>query len=109
MTVYMVYICHSVSDREKLERYWAAIGPTLQGHSVRNLAAYTPFDVLEGADVEGVFVAEWPSMEAARAWYDSPEYKAIRHLRQEGAKYTGILVESGVAPREQRLRNRIKS
>jgi hypothetical protein len=25
-----------------------------------------------------VFVAEWPSMEAAKAWYDSPGYQAIR-------------------------------
>ncbi len=56
----------------------------------------------------GVFVAEWPSMEAAKAWYDSPAYKAIRHLRMDNAKYTGVLVESGTAPREERLRNRIR-
>jgi hypothetical protein len=29
MPVYMVYICHSVSDRTQLEKYWASIGPTL--------------------------------------------------------------------------------
>src|ERR1700691_6731588 len=78
MPVYMVYVCHSVSDRAQLEKYWASIAPTLQGHSVKYLAAYTPFEVLEGEKVEGVFVAEWPSMEAAKAWYDSPGYQAIR-------------------------------
>jgi hypothetical protein len=35
-------------------------------------------------------------------------YKAIRHLRQDNAKYTGTLVEPGLAPPEERLRNRIR-
>jgi hypothetical protein len=94
MPVYMVYVCHSVSDRAQLEKYWASIGPT--------------FEVLEGENVEAVFLAEWPSMEAAKAWYDSPGYKAIRHLRQDNAKYTGVLVQPGAAPPEERLRNRIR-
>jgi uncharacterized protein (DUF1330 family) len=106
--VYMVYVCHSVSDRAQLEKYWASIGPTLQGQSVKYLASYTPFEVLEGENVEAVFIAEWPSMEAAKAWYESPGYKAIRHLRQESAKYTGVLVEAGAAPTEERMRNRIR-
>jgi hypothetical protein len=29
-------------------------------------------------------------------------YKAIRHLRQDNAKYTGVLVEAGAAPPEER-------
>jgi len=107
MPVYMVYVGHSVSDRAQLEEYWASIGPTLEGQPIRLLAAYTPFEVLEGGNVLGVFVAEWPSMKAAKAWYDSPGYKAIRHLRMQNAKYTGLLVEPGVAPPEERLRNRI--
>jgi uncharacterized protein (DUF1330 family) len=106
--VYMVYVCHSVSDRAKLEEYWASIGPTLKGQPIKLLAAYTPFEVLEGENVEAVLVAEWPSMEAAKAWYDSPGYKAIRHLRQDNAKYTGVLAAAGLAPPEERLRNRIR-
>ncbi len=108
MSVYMVYFCHGVSDRAELERYFAAIRPTLEGHSIKYLAAYTPFEVLEGENVEGVFVAEWPSMEAAKAWYESPAYAAIRHLRQDNARYTGVLVEGGTAPTAERLRNRIR-
>jgi uncharacterized protein (DUF1330 family) len=108
MAIYMVYVCHSVSDRAQLEKYWASIPPTLEGHTVKFFAAYTPFEVLEGENVLGVFVAEWPSMEAARAWYDSPGYRAIRHLRMDNAKYTGVLVEPGLAPPEERLRNRIR-
>ena len=108
MPVYMIYICHSVSDRALLEKYWSSIGPTLEGQPIKLLAAYTPFEVLEGENVLGVVVFEWPSMEAAKAWYDSPGYKAIRHLRMDNAKYTGALVEAGLAPPEERLRNRIR-
>jgi uncharacterized protein (DUF1330 family) len=107
MPVYMVYVCHGVSDRVQLEKYWASIKPTLEGQPLKLLAAYTPFEVLEGGDVLGVFIGEWPSMEAAKVWYDSSGYKAIRHLRQDNARYTGVLVEAGVAPPEERLRNRI--
>src|ERR1700737_4986573 len=99
MPVYMIYICHSVSDRALLEKYWSSIGPALEGQTVKLLAAYTPFEVLEGENDLGVFVAEWPSMEAAKAWYDSPGYKAIRHLRMDNAKYTGVLAEAGLVPR----------
>ena len=106
MPVYMVYVCHSVSDRTKLEQYWASIGPTLEGQPVKFFAAYTPFEVLEGDNVLGAFIGEWPSMEAAKAWYDSPGYEAIRHLRQDNANYTGVLVEAGVALPQDRLRNR---
>ena len=31
MPIYMVYVCHSVSDRAHLEKYWASIAPTLRG------------------------------------------------------------------------------
>jgi uncharacterized protein (DUF1330 family) len=106
--VYMVYVCHSVSDRAQLEKYWNSIGPTLEGQPIKFLAGYTPYEVLEGENVLGVFVGEWPSMEAAKAWYDSPGYKAIRHLRRNNAKYTGVLLEAGFAPAQERLRNRIR-
>jgi hypothetical protein len=33
MPVYMVYVCHSVSDRAQLEKYWASIAPTLKDYS----------------------------------------------------------------------------
>jgi len=48
MPVYMVHVCHGVSDRAQLEKYWASIGPTLEGQPLKLLAAYTPFEVLEG-------------------------------------------------------------
>ena len=108
MSAYMIYVCHGVTNRAELEKYWASIGPTLDGQPIEMLVGYTPFEVLEGDDVLGVVVAEWPSMAAAKAWYDGAGYKAIRRLRMDNAKYTGVLVESGFAPNAERLRNRIR-
>jgi hypothetical protein len=34
--------------------------------------------------------------------------KAIRHLRMDNARYTGLLLEAGVAPEQHRLRNRLR-
>jgi len=91
MAAYFVYICQEVVDRSELETYWSKIGPTLEGYGARSVAAYTPFEQLEGDAVDGAAVVEFPSMELAKAWYNSPAYRAIMHHRQQGARYIGLL------------------
>ena len=59
------------------------------------LAAYGTHEDLEGPRTEGTVIAEFPSMEAAKAWYDSPSYREVREHRLKGAVYRGLLV-SGV-------------
>jgi uncharacterized protein (DUF1330 family) len=104
MPAFFVYVCQQVIDRAELETYWSTIGPTLEGYQPKNLAAYTPFEQLEGEKVEGVAVIEFASMEVAKAWYDSPAYRAIRHHREKGARYIGLLVKGGSLPPELRMR-----
>jgi uncharacterized protein (DUF1330 family) len=91
MAAYFVYICQEVVDRSELETYWSKIGPTLEGYGARSVAAYTPFEQLEGDAVDGAAVIEFPSMELAKDWYNSPAYRAIMHHRQQGARYIGPL------------------
>ncbi len=57
------------------------------------LAAYGKHVTLEGPDVEGVVIAEFPSLEAARAWYDSPAYREAAQYRHRGAVYRGLIVD----------------
>jgi uncharacterized protein (DUF1330 family) len=104
MPAYLVYVCHSVDDREELEEYWRVTQVTFEGQDMEVRAAYTPFVVLEGNDeVHGVVIAEFPSYEACRAWYDSPGYVSARQHRIRGASYLGILVDGGYQPVEQRM------
>jgi uncharacterized protein (DUF1330 family) len=104
MSAYFVYVCQEILDRKELETYWSKIGPTLEGYQFKGLAAYTPFEQLEGKKVQGVALVEFPSVEVAKAWYDSPAYRAIRHHRENSARYIGLLVEGGALPADQRLR-----
>jgi uncharacterized protein (DUF1330 family) len=103
MPAYFVYVCLEVMDRGELETYWEKIVPTLEGFGAKPIAAYTHFEHLEGPKPEGAAVVEFPSMEKARAWYNSPAYGAIRHHRQHGAKYIGILMEGGALPPQLRM------
>jgi uncharacterized protein (DUF1330 family) len=97
MSAYLVYVCQSVSDRKELETYWKDMPRTFMGFDVKLHTAYRPFHLLEGeGPVEGVVVAEFPSMEEAKRWYDSPGYVAVRQHRMRGAKYLGLLVDGGV-------------
>jgi uncharacterized protein (DUF1330 family) len=45
------------------------------------------------AQVEGVVVAEFPSVEEARAFYNSPAYQEAAQHRFRGAVYRGLIVE----------------
>src|ERR1700720_1898987 len=107
MPAYLVFLCQEVSDRKELETYWSKIGKTLKGHEIRALSAYMSFEILEnsdGARVEGVTVHEFPSVEAAKAWYNSDAYREIReNHRLKGAKYLGLLMEGGLAAPEDRM------
>jgi uncharacterized protein (DUF1330 family) len=48
------------------------------------------YSLLVGADGEQI---EFPTMEAARAWHNDPEYQPHIKLRQTGSKVSMILVE----------------
>jgi uncharacterized protein (DUF1330 family) len=53
---------------------------------------------LEGDTPKGaIVVIGFDSMEKARAWYDSPAYKAIRPIRQRATK-SRIYIAEGEAP-----------
>jgi uncharacterized protein (DUF1330 family) len=67
------------------------------------VAAYAPFEQLEGDAVDGAAVVEFPSMELAKTWYNSPAYRAIMHHRQQGARYIGLLMEEGSPAPELRM------
>ena len=93
MSAYLIFTREKTLDQKELEIYWEQIRETLAGHSVKVLASYGAHEDLEGPPTEGTVIAEFPSMAAARAWYDSPAYRAVREHRLMGAVYRGLLVE----------------
>jgi uncharacterized protein (DUF1330 family) len=93
MSAYFIFIREKTLDPRELEIYNSKVQQTLVGHPVKLLAAYGAFEDVEGLPTEGAVVAEFPSMEAAKAWYDSPGYREVREHRLAGAVYRGLLVE----------------
>jgi uncharacterized protein (DUF1330 family) len=68
------------------------IKATCEGHSVKVLAAYGQHEVLEGPPIEGAVIAEFPTAEAAKAWYLSRAYQEAAQHRKKGASYRGFIV-----------------
>lgn len=93
MAAYAIFIRELTRDAAEIQAYAGKAGATLQGHPVKVLAAYGKQEVLEGPQAEGVVILEFPTMTAAKAWYDSPAYREAREHRFRGADYRAILVD----------------
>jgi uncharacterized protein (DUF1330 family) len=105
MPAYLIATVRSVKDRRGMEEYWSRAGATFEGSGAKPLAVYTPFTLLEGkGPVEGIVTIEFPDMEAARRWYGSATYQAVKQYREGAADIEVILVEGGVvAAPDQRM------
>jgi uncharacterized protein (DUF1330 family) len=93
MSAYFIFTREKTTDPSELETYRREVEATFAGHNIKVLAAYDKHEVLEGDDIEGVVIAEFPSMEAAKAWYTGDAYKKVREHRFKGAVYRCILVQ----------------
>ena len=93
MPVYVIFIRERTTDKSELDAYEKLAGPSLEGLPIKFLAAYGRQEVLEGPVPEGVAIAEFPSMEEAKQWYESPAYQAAVKHRFKGATYRGLIVE----------------
>lgn len=93
MAAYIIFTRESTRDAEEMKTYGALAGGTMAGHAMTPHAFYGQHETLEGPEVEGVVVVSFPTMEEAKAWYDSPAYTAARAHRFKGADYRVVLVQ----------------
>lgn len=93
MSAYMIFTRDKTLDEHELATYSKDVPATLAGHEVKILALYGRHEDLEGASTEGTVVLEFPSIEAAKAWYNGSPYRDVRAHRFNGAIYRVTLVE----------------
>jgi uncharacterized protein (DUF1330 family) len=93
MAVYGIFIRERTRDPADLEVYGPKATKSLDGHAIKVLAAYGPQKIVEGPEMEGVVIVEFPTMAEALAWYDSPAYREAREHRFQGADYRAFFVE----------------
>ncbi|WP_299013844.1 DUF1330 domain-containing protein [uncultured Caulobacter sp.] len=73
-SAYAIFIRERTRNPNELQAYAEKAIPLLEIVDVTILAAYGRQDVLEGPTPEGVVIARFPTIEAGRAFYDSPAY-----------------------------------
>ena len=98
MSAYVIFIRRQTHTPSELEIYSQKAPATLAGKPVTIHALYGRHEVIEGEPIEGAAILEFPSMEGAKAWYESPAYREARQHRLRGAEYMGIIVEGFTNP-----------
>lgn len=84
----------TVEDPERYARYRELTPPSIAAYGGRFLVRGGTTERLEGSwSPNRMVIVEFPSVERARAWWDSPEYAPARALRQASARTEMILVE----------------
>ena len=93
MSVYVIASL-TVKDAVRFKEYKQALLPSVQKYGGRLVARGNPIHVLEGAwPRERLVIGEFPSMEQAQEWWNSPEYAGPKALRQATADSDLVIVE----------------
>ena len=93
MAAYLI-VDIEVTDPVVIEEYRKRVPATLEKYGGKFLARGGKFEKLEGAwQPKRMVLIEFPSMEQAKRWYDSEEYREPKALRLKGSKGNLILVE----------------
>lgn len=64
----------TIQDGEKFNQYWK-LAPAAKAFGARLLVRQRNPSVLQGEPHQVIAVFEFESVEAAKAWYESPEYQ----------------------------------
>ena len=93
MPAYVIADVH-VKDPERYQQYRTMVPASLEKYGGKFLVRGGKLETLEGGRKPGrLVVLEFPSVEQARRWYDSPEYREARALRLSTAESDVVIVE----------------
>ena len=94
MSAYVIVMREGpVRDQSALDTYSKMNREGPRDPNLKPLALYGALEALEGDAPEGVVVLEFPTVAAAKAWYDSPAYQAALAYRLQGAEWRAFIVE----------------
>jgi uncharacterized protein (DUF1330 family) len=83
-----------VTDPQQYEQYKKLSSVAMRSHGAEVCVRGGKVDVIEGEwKPARLVMLKFPSVEQARAFYDSPEYQAAKKVRQGAAVMRMVLVE----------------
>lgn len=83
----------NVTDPEAYEAYRTQVPATLEQYGGKHIVRGGAFEALEGETAGRIVVVQFESMAALKRWYDSPEYAALRKVRQAASEGRVVAVE----------------
>ena len=93
MTAYFISFRDTMKDAARYAAYGPKARASIAGREARVIVANGALTPVEGAPPDGVVIIEFPSVEAARAWYESPEYQAVVGERLAATEGRAVIVE----------------
>ena len=95
MPAYVIADVRDAWDTEALQEYRRRNTDAVAAHGGRFVVRGGEHELLEGDwDTRRLVVMEFPDMAAARAWWTSEQYEAIKPIRR-GASTTNIILVDG--------------
>ena len=91
MTAYLV-ACYDITDEAGYAPYPAAVAPTLVPYDGELIVADFESEVVEGQPRRVTVIVKFPSKDAARSWYASPEYQLVLPLRKNHSEGETVIV-----------------
>ena len=83
-----------VTDPAVFDEYRKGVPATIAAYGGRYLVRGGTLESLEGGwTPKRMVVLEFPSMEQAKRWYGSPEYRELLAMRQRSTKSRVVMVE----------------
>jgi uncharacterized protein (DUF1330 family) len=83
---YVIVTIRSIANNDLFQQYAAKAKPILEAHGGKYVVIEPSVEVKEGEwRYVRTIVLSFPSMQAARDWYDSPEYQEIVPMRLKAA------------------------
>jgi uncharacterized protein (DUF1330 family) len=92
-----LFIKTKIHDPEQYAKYVSEVRQLAARWQSRYIVRSRPIEVLEGSPEQWgdflLLVSEWPSVDAAREFWNSSEYRKVRELRASAGEVHVVLAE----------------
>ena len=93
MAAYFLFENVEVTDPGALASYAERVGKVVAEYGGRYVASNVVPEVVEGdPELGAVVLIEFPDLESARAWYDSPAYQPLKAIRHRAVRNNAVLI-----------------
>ncbi len=94
MPAYMLFIREdAIHNQAEMDIYNRKNRENPRDPKLTPLTIYGAIEALEGNPPDGVVMLQFPTVEDAKAWYNSPGYQAALVHRKKGANYRAMIIQ----------------